>query len=362
MATFLKPYKLEVVSELLAVGALASMVGWPMYRLIKNVSKRGRLPDMKPIRVAISATLVASALFVVFFIPMPVTRVRQHGLVQPQPTEIAHLSVEVPGVLKELLVKEGQAVKKGQRIALFYSQELESQRDQAATQKGIKDAVRRDLDDQANKEQDLAKKAQIKAQAQRAREEYDKASLVYYQVNSEMERLVMRSPRDGVVLNLPMIDEIGKRFGDRDQNPHFCSVGDPRKLRVLVPLSSSDYDLVQENYHKQKELDVTIRVQGHDSRRWKGVISQLPKQDSPEIPPQLSTKFGGPIAIKPGSPQGKMLPQSQVFLVGVDILDPDDTIVIHSLAQVKIHNEYRSCAWWVWRTVTGAFDLHLWAP
>ena len=92
MATFLKPYKLEVVSELLAVGALASMVGWPMYRLIKNVSKRGRLPDMKPIRVAISATLVASALFVVFFIPMPVTRVRQHGLVQPQPTEIAHLS------------------------------------------------------------------------------------------------------------------------------------------------------------------------------------------------------------------------------------------------------------------------------
>ena len=102
---------------------------------------------------------------------------------------------------------------------------------------------------------------------------------------------------------------------------------------------------------------MTIRVQGHDSRRWQGVISQLPKQDSPEIPPQLSTKFGGPIAIKPGSPQGKMLPQSQVYLVGVDILDPDDTIVIIPLAQVKIHNEYRSCAWWVWRTVDEAFGL-----
>ena len=46
----------------------------------------------------------------------------------------------------------------------------------------------RDLDEQANKEQDLAKKRQIKDQAQRAREEYDKASLVYNQVNAEMER------------------------------------------------------------------------------------------------------------------------------------------------------------------------------
>src|SRR5439155_16519386 len=68
MATFLKPYKLEVVSELLAVGALASMIAWPMYRLIKNVRKRGRLPDMKPVRVSISASVVAIVLLVVFLI------------------------------------------------------------------------------------------------------------------------------------------------------------------------------------------------------------------------------------------------------------------------------------------------------
>jgi hypothetical protein len=313
----------------------------------------------------LSASVVAAVLFVVFFIPAPVTRVRQHGFVQVQPTQIAHLSVEVPGILKELLVKEGQLVKKGQRIALFYSQELDSQRDQAMTQMGIKSAVRNDLDIQSRAEQDLLKKDQLRQQRDRAQEEYGKAEVSYKQVTAEMERLVLRSPRDGVVLNLPLIDEIGKRFGDRDQNPLFCSIGDHRKLRVLLPLSSSDYDLVQENYKKstpQHPLEATIRIQGHDSRLWKGTITQMPKQDSPEIPPQLSTKMGGPIAIKPSSPQGKMLPQSQVFLVGVDIVEPDDTIAINSIAQVKIHNEYRSCAWWVWRTVTGAFDLHLWKP
>src|SRR5437899_2246648 len=129
MATFLKPYKLEVVSELLAVGALASMIGWPMYRLIKNTRKRGRLPDMKPFRVTMSASVVAAVLLVVFLIPLPVTRIRQHGFVQVQPTESAQVAVEVPGLLKEVLVKEGQYVTKGKELARFESLELESQRD-----------------------------------------------------------------------------------------------------------------------------------------------------------------------------------------------------------------------------------------
>ncbi len=365
MATFLKPYKLEVVSELLAVGALGSMIGWPMYRLIKNVKKRGRLPDMKPIRVTISASLVAIVLFVVFFIPLPVSRVRNTGVVQVQPTEIANLSIEVPGTLKELLVKEGQLVKKGQRIAVFSSQELESKLESVTAERGAKEETVRSYDEQINKEQDPVQKAGLKAQRDRYQDDFQKADVAYKQIKEEMARLVLRAPRNGVVINLPLIDDIGKRFGDRDQNPLFCSVGDRSKLRILVPLSSPDYELVKENYFKataQKPLEATIRIQGHGDKLWAGQISQLPKQDALEIPYELSTKGGGPVAIKPSSQQGKLLPQSQVFLVGIDLVQPDDSIAIKSLAQVKIHNEYRSCAWWVWRSINNAFDLPLWKP
>ena len=362
MATFLKPYKLEVISELLAVGALASMIGWPMYRLIKNVKKRGRLPDMKPVRVTISATLVAFVLFVIFFIPMPVTRIRERGFVQVMPTEITHLTVEVPGTLKELLVKEGQVVKRDQRIAVFYSHELENQLEKVTAERGLKGELIRYYDEQISKEQDPVQKGRFQEQQARAREEYGKANASYEQVREEMKRLILRAPRDGVVLNLPTIDDVGKRFGDKDQNPMFCSVGNRTKLRVTVPLTSSDYDLLVENYRKNSELEATIRVQGHGSKLWKGTISQLPKQDAAEVPPQLSTKLGGPIAIKPSSPHDKFLPQSQVFLVGIDFQDPGDAIAINSSAQVKIHNEYRSCAWWIWRAVSGAFDLGLWKP
>ena len=60
-------------------------------------------------------------------------------------------------------------------------------------------------------------------------------------------------------MNLPLIDEIGKRFGDKDQNPHFCSVGDPHKLHVLVPLSSADYELVQENHLRLRNLRKNLK-------------------------------------------------------------------------------------------------------
>jgi hypothetical protein len=54
-----------------------------------------------------------------------------------------------------------------------------------------------------------------------------------------------------------------------------------------------------------------------------------------------------------------MAPLSQVFLVGVNFVKPDKAIAPGCLAQVKIHCEYRSAAWWTWRTISSTFDLGL---
>src|SRR5437763_12190727 len=96
MATFLKPYKLEAVSNMLALLALGSMVGWPLYRLGKNLHKRGRLPDMKTTRVTITACLVAGLLLAFIVLPLPVSRVRVSGLVQVQPGAMEKVPVVVP--------------------------------------------------------------------------------------------------------------------------------------------------------------------------------------------------------------------------------------------------------------------------
>src|SRR5262249_23003170 len=148
MATFLKPYKLEVISTMLAALALGSMIGWPLVRLIKNIHKRGRLPDMKSVRVTITLCVVASLLFVFFFVPMPVSRVRHQGIVQIQPRYVVHVYVDVPGKLEELRVQEGEWVETGRVLAVFKNIDLTNQEQQYRAQRDIKSDEVRSLEAQ----------------------------------------------------------------------------------------------------------------------------------------------------------------------------------------------------------------------
>src|SRR5207253_9310963 len=104
MSFFLEKYKLGVVSRMLAFAAAASMIGWPLYRLGKNIHKRGRLPDMKPVRVTVTAAVVAAVLLGFFFVPLPVSRVRQSGVVEVQPEFITKVFVAEPGTLDKVHV------------------------------------------------------------------------------------------------------------------------------------------------------------------------------------------------------------------------------------------------------------------
>jgi len=358
MATFLKPYKLEVISNMLAVMAAGSMIGWPLYRLGKNLHKRGRVPDMKSIRVSISAGVLALILAGFFFLPLPVSRVRQTGLVQIKPDDIVQVHLEVPGILDKIKVKEGQEVNKGTVLAEFRSPELDNKEADSRTQFSIKNKLLLAYDKQLLDTRDPKERLQVQSNRKRAWEEREEARRQLEVLGESRRRLVLYAPRKGVVMGLPLTDELGK-YWDKDQARAFCSVGDPRSLRILVPLSPDEYELVKEN--KKNDPPVSIRVIGRDTMTWQGKVSFWPVSEARDVPVALTNKGGGPLAVKPGSSAGQYAPQSQVYLVGIDFLPEglDAAIYPGVLAQVKIHNEYRTGAWWVWRALSSTFDLGL---
>jgi putative peptide zinc metalloprotease protein len=360
MATFLKPYKLEIISSMLAAGALASMVGWPLFRLIKNLRKRGRLPDMKPVRVTISTAVVAVVLLGFFFLPLPVSRVRQPGLVQVQPDYVEQVHAKTGGILQRVFVVEGEYVRKDKILAEFYSLDLENKYETAKSNVALSQNLLDLYRTTTTKSRDPREKEDLLRARVKASNDLDIAKAQLQLADQERKWLIVKAPRDGVVMGLPTVEEIGKRW----EKEYFCSIGNPKKLRVWVPLPSSDYKLVldnQERVNKTKgaPLAVTIRVQGRDSRTWEGKISSWPEQAANEIPLALSSKGGGPLAVKPTNDTNHLVPQAQVYLLGIDIENSDDAIAVGSLAQVKIHCEYRSAAWWTWRTISATFDLGL---
>jgi putative peptide zinc metalloprotease protein len=365
--SFLEPYRLQVVSEMLAWAAAGSLIGWPLFRLGKNLHKRGRLPDMKPMRVTISSCVVAAVLLFVFLVPLPVSRVIQTGAVelQPdpdQPDDAAKIFVPVPGILEKLgpRCRDGQRVEEGEVLAVFTSQELQEQLDKQESEARVRDIDIRAATSQLNENLEPADREKIQADLANARGERETFLKTADALRQTMSRLTLRAPRSGVVMSPPHPDEIGK-YWDKEQNAPFCTIGDPGRLRVVVPVSPSEYRLLKRDREKLrkegKDLEVTLRIQGRENNTWKGTVVRLPESAAKYIPPALSNKCGGPVATKPSSRPDVFEPLSQQYLVYIEIQNPDSAICPGTLAQAKIHCKYRTCAWWAWHSLSEAFNL-----
>jgi putative peptide zinc metalloprotease protein len=361
--SFLRPYKLGVVSDFMAIFAAGSLAGWPLVRLGKNLHKRGRLPDMKPLRVAVCASVVGAVVLVFFLLPLPVSRIRQQCLVEVAPASLDKVFVNVPGaILEDLKVHDGEHVTKGQTLAVFSSRDLEVQLQDALAQERIDQEQLNAMffllrsTSNPNDLNDLRSK-QTKLEADH-RTDLAKRE----QLQKEMRELTLVAPRDGVVMGCPRINDVGKLWDKSAETP-FCAVGDPRDLEALVPVVPYELSLLDHDERELKkygkDLDVTIRVQGRDATTWKGVLEPLPLSDAKEVPPQLTSKLGGPLAVKPPSKAGQHVPQSQVYLVRIRFVAPDAAVYPGTLGQVKIHCKWRTGAWWVYRTVAAMFDIRL---
>jgi putative peptide zinc metalloprotease protein len=366
LSRFLGP-KLRVISELMTLFAAGSLAGWPLFRLGKNLYKRGRLPDMKPLRVAVSASVVGAAILVFLLVPLPVSRVRQQALVQvvpdPQTSRKVFFNVPYPSILEELKVQDGQKVVKGQELARFASRELQQDLLEAMTQYKIREDELKTIPAQLSGVKDPQEIARIHLTQDNLQGERNTYFAKWKSYETMEKDLVLKAPMSGVVMNSPRINDVGKLWDKSAETP-FCAVGNPDHLEVVMPVDPSDMALLAEDSRymeeRQQQLDVTIRVQGRDASTWKGQLEQpLPQSEAKEVPPQLTAKLGGPLAVKPPSKAGQFVPQSQVYLVRVRFVNPDRAIYPGTLAQVKVNCRWRSAAWWVYRFINTTFHVRL---
>jgi putative peptide zinc metalloprotease protein len=387
MDHFLVPYKLGVISRFMMLFAAASMAGWPLYRLGKNLYKRGRIPDMKRVRVTITATVAGLVILALLLVPLPVSRVRDSAVVQLQHEAVTRIYVPIPGILEKLYIKDGQKVEEKQLLAEMVSREADSQLLEAQTQyniySGQLDAVMLQLPQAAN---DPQAQRQIKSEIAELKGKKEKADRekVYYKIVTDS--LNLRAPMAGIVMTAPTVNDIGKLW-EKGHDAPFCSIGDPRQLRATFAVTPIDDALLKEDEEAlakartlfkvgwlgirvtdqgifplgdpEDELRVTIRVQGRDWHTWRGRLEPLPESEAREVPAGLTHKGGGNLAVKPGTRPGVYVPQAQVYLVDAKFIDPDAAIHPGALAQVKVDCKWRSCAWWAYRTVSSLFDLKL---
>jgi putative peptide zinc metalloprotease protein len=462
MYNFLRPYKLEVISTLLALAAIASMTIWPVYRLCRNIYRRGRLPDMKRWRVMVTGSVLAAMVLFVFLVPVPLSRVRAVGLVEAPPDAMSKVSVRYPGQLIKLNVRDGQHVEKDEVLAEFQNldSDLKLQKARREERNNIEKLIY--LENQRRNAKP-AEQNRIDLEIATATGDRNNATKeIAHEDHVQREELVLRAPRAGIVSQAPVVEQLGRTY---DKDEPFCVIHTPGRLRVLLPVETPDFNRLKENLEKStnasraswrrlrdratvdykgmalkdvlndlegkfkdlhfdlnlepkdlgapvtfaadkkslmaildgiltplnlgfvinaaegdkkdgwlivkpgdergiidgplelNELPITLRVHGRDVKTWKGRIVRLPGKEAETIPLPLSSRANGPVAVKGGVRSNSLVPQTQHYLIYVDIVDPDAAIMPGSMAQVKVSCKNETCAHWLWRTVNGLFDL-----
>ena len=124
LSQFLKPYKLESVSYLLAAGALIPLVGMPAYQIVKFLRTPGRLRKVKKARATAFAVAAIALVTGILLIPTPL-RVQGTLVLKLAKPEVIYAEVE--GRLVELNVKNGQWVTKDTVLAKLSNPEKQKE-------------------------------------------------------------------------------------------------------------------------------------------------------------------------------------------------------------------------------------------
>jgi putative peptide zinc metalloprotease protein len=339
LSQVLKPYKLEGVSYLLAVGALFPLLGMPVYQIVKFFRTPGRMRKVKKVRASAFAAAAIALVTAILLIPTPFRISGTLVLRLAKPDEIY---AQVEGRLVEMPVKNGEWVKKDTVLAKLVNPQKE------------KELSERQQDHDINFHKSIwfatGQEREDRAQSKQHREFAEKLEKVIAEIQLNLGKLTLISARDGQVVGAPHHEHIGEWI---KPGKAFCEVGDPHHLEAHILLDQSDIDLIR--------VDNTawVKVYGKSEITYKSHVAEIATRNRDEVPTEMSNMAGGEIASKPDKKTGSAKPITPVYEVIIPLENPELKLEPGLRGFAKINSEPHTLAWWLWRLCSSKFNFKL---
>lgn len=361
---FFKPYRLEIIGRVIALGALYGLVVQPLYQLGKFFYLPGRWNQVKKPRLWMTLTGLALLLAFALFVPLPY-RVMSTCEIQAQ--DAAPVYVDVSGRLEKLFVQAGEKVRAGQPLAQLSDHDLEIEIGRLETLRNQYQARlsalerRRSADAEAANELPALREALQTVVQQLAEKKRDQ------------ERLLLLAPCDGVVLpppwrtisedkDAPLPEWSGTPLEPRNlgaflkEGELFCTIADPQKMEAILIIDQGDIDFVQPGQ------SVRIKLDDMFWKTFRGTIEEVAKREVEAASPRLAGKAGGELATKTDPKTGIEKPISTVYQARVPLPDPDNLLIPGLRGRAKIHvdsKHWLTIGQRVWRFVTRTFNFRM---
>jgi RND family efflux transporter MFP subunit len=311
---FLSEAHLEML-KVLSSQATVALRNASLYKEVPFIGVLQPLVDRKRKFLALEkhrrATLIGGAVAVVLFLflfPLPM---RVDGTAVVAPSRMAHLGADFEGVVKEIKVREGDVVKRGDVIATLEDWEYRSAL--AAARAKYETAV-------AQMDRALASSDGSEAGMQRAQADYWSSEVMRAQ--ERLDRTSIRSPIDGVVATPDLDNMVGRKLKVGDS---FVDIVDNSQALVDVAVTENDVALLRSGEAASLKLD------GFPERTFHGQVAVV-------------------------SPQGVLQDDERVFFARVSVANPDGMLRSGMQGRGKVSTGWRPAGvvmfrrpgMWIW--------------
>jgi putative peptide zinc metalloprotease protein len=302
-----EPLGLKIIGQVIAATGFFGLVVQPLWQMARFFYMPGRMHKVKKHRVIASLAVVASLLAAVVFLPLPHSVKCEFEI---GPRDAAPVYVEVPGLVEEVLVKEGQSVEQGQPLVVLKNTDLELSVRQLAgqldkTKIQLKTVEReRFHDDQSGLQIGQLTELLTTTTQQLAEQE------------RELARLRIAAPAAGVVIPAPPrpwrgdMEEgrlpgwsgsplapknLGAAYTDGEL---LCRIGDPADLEALLVVDQADIDLVDAAMAQEAKPEVKLEADAYPGRYLKSRVDQVARVELKDVPDSLASQAGGRLETK----------------------------------------------------------------
>ncbi|MEW4489282.1 efflux RND transporter periplasmic adaptor subunit [Thalassoglobus sp. JC818] len=354
--TVLKPYRLQSLGILLAVGSLVSIavgMGVNFYKLMS----RPRQDPISRVKVFITGTIATGLIALILFVPFPWF---EEAAFYIEPANVSHVYSVVPGFVEEVFVRPGDHVIAGQEIATLKNPQL------------FDEEVSLTVEEQAQGFEPEMYRQLADPDGQRlAERRLETIEEHHVDVREQLEDLKIVAPVAGTVVapnrrpqshrqdhTSPLQGWYGSPLSPEntgaylDEQTSICSIAPSKEYLAILLINQSDREDLG-----LKEA-VRLKVDSLPERVWQGRVIEFSDRHLEYAPPALSNKFGGPLATVTDA-EGREQLAVPVYQAKVEFDAPPEYLRTGMRGTARFVVAERTLFNWFWRWFRQTFHFRL---
>ncbi len=359
-----EPYGLKVIGQAIALMSLYGMIVMPGVKVYKFFKIPGRLSKVKRVRMYATMLLLAGVVAAVLLVPLP-AKVMCHFELRPRDAESIY--VEVPGVLEEVLVEQGEQVEKGQVLARLKSAELEL--DVAR----LRGEVERLEERRSGLWELMFHDESASLQVRTVDEELEAVKDQLENRLRDLDRLVLKAPAAGTVIPPPTKRDntsddsielaswtgtplskknLGATLSAESGENLFCMIGDANAWDAILIVAQNDLDFVREGQ------EVRLMFAESAFHVFVSSIAYIGPDEMEAVPPSLASTSGGPVPAE-AELDGRVRPLETSYQAEVPLDDSLGLFRNGLIGQARIKIRDLTLGERLWRYLSRTFNFEL---